>query len=476
MFLLGLAIQSTAQQSSGGFNFSITPPADPMSGQMGTANITGYTGPGACAVVIPSTLDGWTVKTIESTAFPHKTLTSITIPATVTAINGSAFYYCSSMTGVYFLGNPPSLGSDVFTGANSATVYRLPTATGWGSTFGGRSVVMLAAPAVTTGTTSGITTAAATLQGTVNPNGSATTAQFEYGPTNTYGSTATVTLSPNNGPSALPVSATLSGLPSGTHYHYRLTATNSLGASTGDDATFVTLNPDITVPEVAITYPVSDGATVDSSSLSVRGTASDNIGVTAVYLRVGEAPWAAASGTTSWSGTVTLATGLNTIQMYAEDSANNHSNIVSRTVTYTPEAHFAMQVAPGPMMVGGRMGANAEVMPDGKLVVFGGHGPPGWTALTTSENLLPGAGSFTQSTTVYSHDGGFFAKMLDGRFLIGGGANRTVTVTPAANQYGRCGRSILPSSEPCLWAALATTIDFIASPPTAPAILKSSRP
>ncbi len=641
-----------------------------MSGQMGTANITGYTGPGACAVVIPSTLDSWTVTSIGWAAFQQKTLTSVIIPATVTAINSSAFYYCSSMTGVYFLGNPPSLGGDVFTGANSATVYRLPTATGWGSTFGGRSVVMLAAPAVTTGITSGITTAAATLQGTVNPNGSASTAQFEYGPTNAYGSTATVTLSPNNGPSALPVSATLIGLPSGTHYHYRLTAsnsygagtgsdasfttvaavpeiaveqqpagtnliggsanigfgsvnigspsspitftvknlgtatltltnpitktgthaedfivsdlgstsvlangsttfsvtfspsangtrsaairivsndadenpfdislngtgigmppvattggsgaitsstatlygtvnpngfsstarfeygttteygmwayvtlepsngllvqnvsatlgelqqgktyhyrltaTNSLGTSLGDDATFVTLNPDITFPDVAITYPVSNGATVDSSSLSVRGTASDNIGVTAVYLRVGEAPWAAADGTTSWSGTVTLATGLNTIQMYAEDSADNHSNIVSRTVTYTPEAYFAMQVAPGPMMVGGRMGANAEVMPDGKLVVFGGHGPPGWTALTTSENLLPGAGSFTQSTTVYSHDGGFFAKMLDGRFLIGGGSSgagvptykTTEIYDPSSNSYTASGSTL----------------------------------
>jgi hypothetical protein len=45
---------------------------------------------------------------------------------------------CAGLTAVYFQGNAPSLGSSVFSGANAATIYYLPTTTGWGSTFGGR--------------------------------------------------------------------------------------------------------------------------------------------------------------------------------------------------------------------------------------------------------------------------------------------------------------------------------------------------
>ena len=49
---------------------------------------------------------------------------------------------CTSLTGVYFQGNAPSLaGSSVFDGDNHATVYYLPGTTGWGSTFGGRPTV-----------------------------------------------------------------------------------------------------------------------------------------------------------------------------------------------------------------------------------------------------------------------------------------------------------------------------------------------
>ncbi|MCF7674943.1 MAG: hypothetical protein K9M97_06335, partial [Akkermansiaceae bacterium] len=70
-------------------------------------------------------------------------------------------------------------------------------------------------PAVTTGSATGVTTTTATLNGTVNPNGTATSAQFEYGLTNAYGSTAAVTLSPDNGSTVQDVSATISGLQAG---------------------------------------------------------------------------------------------------------------------------------------------------------------------------------------------------------------------------------------------------------------------
>ncbi len=97
------------------------------------------------------------------------------------------------------------------------------------------------APIVLTNVPPVITSTGATLNSLVNPNGLATTAQFQYGTTAAYGNTASVSLSPNNGTSAQAVSATLTGLMPSTTYHYQLTATNSGGANNGGDRTFTTL-------------------------------------------------------------------------------------------------------------------------------------------------------------------------------------------------------------------------------------------
>ena len=83
--------------------------------------------------------------------------------------------------------------------------------------------------AVTTAAVTGLSTTAATLNGSVNPGGLVTTAQFQYGLTTGYGSVGAVTLSPNNGTSAQSVNAALTGLAPNTTYHYRLSATNAGG-------------------------------------------------------------------------------------------------------------------------------------------------------------------------------------------------------------------------------------------------------
>ena len=102
-----------------------------------TVTITGYTGLGG-AVIIPNTINGYPVTVIGEQAFsPCASLTSITIPGSVTNISGSAFGYCYGLTGIYFQGNPPNQGG--FSGDDIATVYYLPTprTTSWGTTFDG---------------------------------------------------------------------------------------------------------------------------------------------------------------------------------------------------------------------------------------------------------------------------------------------------------------------------------------------------
>jgi len=79
------------------------------------------------------------VTSIGNVAFAFCTnLTSITIPKNVTYLGDQAFAQCPNLTTVNFQGNAPSRRVDVFTNSTNATIYYLPTTTGWGKTFGGR--------------------------------------------------------------------------------------------------------------------------------------------------------------------------------------------------------------------------------------------------------------------------------------------------------------------------------------------------
>ena len=80
-------------------------------------------------------------------------------------------------------------------------------------------------PSVTTGSASAVAATAATLAGTVNPNGSATTYRFEYGTTTSYGSQSPV-VDAGSGSGDEPASTDLTGLAPGTTYHFRVVATN----------------------------------------------------------------------------------------------------------------------------------------------------------------------------------------------------------------------------------------------------------
>ena len=75
--------------------------------------------------------------------------------------------------------------------------------------------------------------------GTVTPNGLATSWYFEYGTTTSYG-TKTSAKSAGSGTSAVKVAASLTGLRRTTTYHYRLVATNASGTTVGGDQTFST--------------------------------------------------------------------------------------------------------------------------------------------------------------------------------------------------------------------------------------------
>lgn len=103
------------------------------------------------------------------------------------------------------------------------------------------SVTYYQAPIVTTEAASSVGETGATLKGQVNPNGSATTYQFEYGTTTSYGTKVPTTAeSVGSGTTNVAVAKGISGLKGNTTYHYRVSATNAYGKTLGVDKTFTT--------------------------------------------------------------------------------------------------------------------------------------------------------------------------------------------------------------------------------------------
>jgi hypothetical protein len=129
-------------------------------------------------------------------------------------------------------------------------------------------------PVVTTEPPSGVKDGGATLNGTVNPTGLATTYQFEWGPTTDYGSfTPPLAAEAGAGTAPVAVSRSLSALPANTLYHYRLRATNADGTVFGADRTFEIHPPRFD----ADAYPATMTIAQDPSSKLEIGTSGGSV-------------------------------------------------------------------------------------------------------------------------------------------------------------------------------------------------------
>ncbi len=96
-------------------------------------------------------------------------------------------------------------------------------------------------PAAVTEPASFVRQTSATLNAGVNPNGAAVSGcRFEYGPTQSYGSTAPCGYLPQSGETSVNVSASVGSLTPNSTYHVRIAASGPGGTGYGADRTFTT--------------------------------------------------------------------------------------------------------------------------------------------------------------------------------------------------------------------------------------------
>ncbi|MCW2976410.1 MAG: hypothetical protein JWM06_1691, partial [Actinomycetia bacterium] len=119
------------------------------------------------------------------------------------------------------------------------------------------------APTVSTGPVTTVAPTTATVSGSVNPNGSATTWYVEYGTSTTYGA-QTSPASAGSGTTTQSVSASLTSLKAGTTYHYRFVAMSSAGTARGADGILTTSS----VPAAA----TGSASSITPASATLNGT------------------------------------------------------------------------------------------------------------------------------------------------------------------------------------------------------------
>src|SRR5207248_1054170 len=135
-------------------------------------------------------------------------------------------------------------------------------------------------PVVSTSPATLIASFSATLNGTVDPHGLATTIYFQYGTTTSYGHTTA--LQSKTGNTYQNVGANIGGVSASTTYHFRIVAVNSAGTRYGADRTFTTLSA--MGPPVVITNPATY---VASFSATLNGTVDPHGLATTVHFQYG---------------------------------------------------------------------------------------------------------------------------------------------------------------------------------------------
>jgi hypothetical protein len=352
------------------------------------------------AITGPVTAIGATIATLSGTVNPNGTSTTWYFEYGATTTYGTKTPVANAGAGTANIGVSANIGS--LTGGTTYH-YRIVATSTAGTTNGADGIfTTVSGPTVTTNAATGVSSSAATLNGSVNPNGRATTYFFDYGKDTNYGSKTAVT---NAGSASSPVtvSAAIAGLQAGQTYHFRLEATSDAGTTLGNDLSFAaTASTATTAP--AVTTKAATNLT--SSSARLNGSVNPNSLATTYYFEYGTSTsygskTAAASagsgkGNVSVSATVTgIGAGVYHFRLVASSSAGT---------TYGSDLSFG-SAGPPVVLTGSAQGASTSgvtltgsVNPQGNATTWWFE--YGTTTSYGSKTAAKSAGSGTVATGV----------------------------------------------------------------------------
>ena len=233
--------------------------------------------------------------TATTNAASSVTSTGATLNGTVNANNasttvtfefGTTESYGTSLTAV-----PSSVTGTSATSVNCYSIGLIPNTTYHfrvksvntaGTTYGADTTFTTSAftPTATTNDASSVTSTGATLNGTVNANNASTTVTFEFGTTESYGTSLTAVPSSVTGTSATSVSSAIAGLTPNTTYHFRVKSVNTAGTTYGADTTFTT-------SAIAPTAATNAASSVSQTGATFNGTVNANNASTTVTFEFG---------------------------------------------------------------------------------------------------------------------------------------------------------------------------------------------
>jgi phosphodiesterase/alkaline phosphatase D-like protein len=288
----------------------------------------------------PVTAVGPTTATVSGTVNPNGAATTWHVEYGTTTGYGSQSPSVNAGSGT----SATAVSADL-TGLKVGTTYhyRFVATNSSGTTEGADGLLTTsAAPQAVTGSASSVTTSSATLNGTVNPNGRATTWYFEYGTSTSYGA-KTSAKNAGLGTSATSVSAPVTGLTALRTYHFRLVATSDAGTSTGSDQTFVT-----SAAPVATTDPASS---VGDTSARLNGRVTPNGSSTTWYFEYGTTTSYGSKTSAKSAGSGTKSTSVNVTVSNLAPGATYHFRVVATSESGTTTAGDQSFTTSGPPVV-----------------------------------------------------------------------------------------------------------------------------
>jgi phosphodiesterase/alkaline phosphatase D-like protein len=246
-----------------------------------------------------------------STAPDASTGSAQSVGQTTATLTGSATPNGAGTNAWFEYGTTESLGSQTasaaigrgqspvpqtasLTNLSPSTIYffRIVAQNNHGTTQGSTQAFTTAAPpssapTATTGGAQRIGQSSATLTGSVNPGGTATTAWFEYGSTASLGS-ETSHVSAGSGSSDVSQNQAVSGLTAATTYFFRMVAQNSNGTVRGTTQTFTTSDVPVIIPTATAPSATTNSAqAVGQNSANLTGSVNPHNASTNAWFEYG---------------------------------------------------------------------------------------------------------------------------------------------------------------------------------------------